>query len=657
MVVLGLRADFTGSCLSLPELAPVLTDGLFVLAPMSVTELRESITRPAELAGVTLEPGLVPLLLRDAGLRDEPGTALHGTARGTGIGAHETPSGALPLVSHALLATWQRRTDSALTVDGYERAGGIQGAIARTAENVFARLYPAEQKTIRRILSRLVLVADGAGATRRRMSRAALMEQLGEADDTAAALDAFVRARLITLDSDTVQITHEALLHAWPRLRDWIHADQAGLLLHQQLAHAAAEWGREERDPSALYRGSRLDTVRSWADESDGWSRLGPGEEAFLRASQAEEDGRRRQAGRQVRLRQSMLATLVVLLGLALTAGGLAYQQREAALDQERVARSQALAVRSASLAGGQPEASMLLAEAAYRADTTAEARGALLSTQSQPFSARLRGHRGPVNTVAFAPDDSTLATGSSDGTVTLRSVGGDHRKLATFTVPGRVRSVAFSPDGRILAATSTDGPVTLWDIADRRRTAFLSESTKAARAVAFDPRGGALAVAAVDGTVQLWDTGRPPRHTASLTGHMGTLHALSYAPDGRTLVSAGADRTVRLWDTDRARRLDVLSGHTDEVLGVAFSRTGGRWSPAASTGPCGSGTCGTHGTAVRPRRSPGTTTTSTPSPTHPTARRWSARSATARPGCGTCAAAGRPRCSPDTPTTSWGSP
>ncbi|WP_419596615.1 helix-turn-helix domain-containing protein [Streptomyces brasiliscabiei] len=576
VVVLGVRADFTGSCLGLPELTPVLTDGLFVLAPMSVTELREAIARPAELAGVTLEAGLLPLLLRDAGLRDEPGTPLPDTARPTGIGAHETPSGALPLVSHALLATWQRRTDAALlTVDGYERAGGIQGAIARTAETVFARLYPAEQKTIRRILSRLVLVADGAGATRRRMSRAALMEQLGDADGTAAALDAFVRARLITLDSDTVQITHEALLHAWPRLRDWIHADRAGLLLHQQLAHAAAEWGREERDPSALYRGTRLDTVRSWADESDGWSRLGPGEEAFLRASQAEEDGRRRQAGRQVRLRQSMLATLAVLLGLAVTAGGLAYQQREGARAQERAARSQALAVRSASLAGGQPEASMLLAGEAYRADTTAEARGALLSTQSQPFSARLDGYRGPVNAVAFAPDDRTLATASSDGTVTLRATGGDHRKLAAFSVPGRVRSVAFSPDGRTLAATSTDGPVTLWDVTTRRRTALLAADTRGARAVAFDPRGTTLAVATPDGPVQLWDTGRTPRRTASLTGHKGTLHALAYAPDGRTLVSAGADRTVRLWDTDRARRLTVLRGHTDEVLGAAFSPDG----------------------------------------------------------------------------------
>nr|WP_319128330.1 helix-turn-helix domain-containing protein [Streptomyces europaeiscabiei] len=578
VVVLGVRADFTGSCLGLPELAPVFTDGLFVLSPMTVAELRESITRPAELAGLSLEPGLVPLLLRDAGLRDDPDTG----PRGSAIGSDETPSGALPLISHALLATWQRRRDSALTVDGYERAGGIQRAVARTAENVFARLYPVEQKTIRRILSRLVLVMDGAGATRRRMGRDALMARLGDADGAAAALDAFVRARLITMDSDTVEITHEALLHAWPRLRGWIHDDRAGLLLHQQLSHAAGEWERERRDPSALYRGTRLDTVLAWADESDGWSRLGPDEEAFLRAGQAEEDGRRRQARRQVRLRQSMLATLAVLLGLAVTAGGLAYQQRAGALDQERVARSQALAARSASLAGGRPEASMLLAEEAYRTAPTAEARGALLSTQSQPFSARLDGHRGPVNAVAFAPDGRSLATASSDGTVVLRGTADGHRVLARFTVPGRVRSVAFSADGRTVAVTSTDGPVTLWSTTSHRRTAVLPDATKGARAVAFDPRGGALAVAAADGTVHLWDTGPRPRRTATLSGHKGDVNALAYAPDGQMLASAGTDRAVRLWDTDRARFVDALKGHADEVLGVAFSPDG---STVASAG------------------------------------------------------------------------
>ncbi|MGW7329546.1 nSTAND1 domain-containing NTPase [Streptomyces sp. NPDC054840] len=561
VVVLGVRADFSGNCLDLPELAPVFTRGLFVLPPMSLAELRESITRPADLAGLTLEPGLFPLLMRDAGLRDDP--------------PDRTPSGVLPLVSHALLATWGQREGATLTVDGYERTGGIQGAIARTAEEVFTRLYPAEQNTLRRVLVRLVHVADGTGATRRRMSRTALMDQLADAGPAAAALDTFVRARLITMDSDTVEITHEALLHAWPRLRGWIRADRAGLLVHQQLAHAAAEWEREGRDPSALHRGTRLENARAWADEHDGRSRLGPLEAAFLRASQDAQDSRERQAGRQVRLRQWTLATLVVLLVLAMGAGGLAYQQRAGALGQERVARSRALALQSAALTAGQPEASMRLAGQAYRTSATSEARGALLSTQSQPFVARLGGHAGPVNAVAFAPDNGTLATAGSDGTVTLRRVA-DRRTIATFTMPGRVRAVAFSPDGSMLAATSTDGPARLWDTTTGGGGGTpLPASTTGARAVAFAPDGRSLAVAGADGTIGLWDAGGDHGALAALAGHTGRVNALAYAADGRTLVSAGADRTVRLWDPVAAGPLAVLNGHTDEVLGAAFAPDG----------------------------------------------------------------------------------
>ncbi|WP_328666127.1 helix-turn-helix domain-containing protein [Streptomyces sp. NBC_00322] len=563
VVVLGVRADFSGHCLDVPELASVFTDALFVLPPMSMEELQESITRPAELAGLTLEPGLVQLLLRDAGLRNEPGRP-----------PHHTPPGALPLLSHTLRATWQQRDGSTLTVAGYERTGGIQGAIARTAEDVFARLYPVEQKTIRRILVRLVHVADGAGPTRRRMSRTSLMEQLVDTDGAAAALDAFVRARLITLDRDTVEITHEALLHAWPRLHGWINADRAGLLIHQQLAHDAGEWEREGRDPSHLYRGSRLAAARGWADDLDGRTQLTPLEGKFLQSSQAEQRSAEERARRQVRQQRRLMATLAVLLLLAVTAGALAYHQRAGALAQGRVARSQALAAQSISLAAGQPEASLLLAEQAYRTSATTEARGALLSTQAQYFSARLTGHSGPVNCVVFAPDNRSLATASSDGTVKLWRVA-DRRQIATFTVPGRVRAVAFSPDGRTLAATSTDGPVRLWDTTSHRTKAVLPAATRAARALAFAPHGTALATAGPDGRIRLWQASGDHGAMATLAGHDGDINALAYAPDGLALVSAGADRTVRLWDAVHARPTAVLRGHTDEVLGVAFAPDG----------------------------------------------------------------------------------
>ncbi|MGW6709555.1 nSTAND1 domain-containing NTPase [Streptomyces sp. NPDC054956] len=575
-VVLGVRADFSGDCLDLPGLASVFTDGLFVLPPMSVAELRESVTRPAELAGLTLEPGLVPLLLRDAGVREAADrTAPAGPAHPGPEAAWpgDAPSAALPLVSHALMATWQRREGSTLTVAGYEYAGGIQGAVARSAEQVFAGLYPAEQRTVRRLLVRLVHIADGAVPTRRRVGRTALLEGQADADRTSAALDAFVRARLVTTDSETVEITHEALLHAWPRLRGWIHADRAGLLVHQQLAQAAAEWVREGRDPSVLHRGTRLDTALAWADELDA-GRLSGLEAEFLRASRAAEEARARQAGLQVRLRQRMLATLVVLLVLALTAGGVAYQQRSGALAQERTARSQALAARSLSLAAGQPEASMLLAGEAYRAEATPEARGALLSTQSQPFLARLGGHDGPVNAVAFAPGGALMATAGSDGRVLLRRVA-DRRTVSSFTLPGRVRTVAFSPDGRTLAAGSTGGPVRLWPVAGPGEAVVLPERTAGARALAFAPDGHTLAIGRADGTVQLLDPDGEHREIATLTGHTARVDSLSYAPDGRSLASAGADGTVRLWDTARVRPPAVLEGHTGEVLGVAFAPDG----------------------------------------------------------------------------------
>ncbi|MFD0266348.1 helix-turn-helix domain-containing protein [Streptomyces sp. NPDC127106] len=567
VVVLGLRADFSGNCLDLPELAAVFADGLFVLPPMSVSELKEAVARPAEHAGLGLEPGLLPLLLRDAGVRD-------GLADADGAGRAAAPAGALPLVSHALLATWQRREGSMLTVAGYEHTGGIRGAVAQTAESVFARLYPAEQRMVRRILVALVHVAEDTGPTRRRVGRSALLEQFTDgAAPAARALDAFVRARLVTADRDTVEITHEALLHAWPRLHGWIHADRDGLLIHRQLAEAAAEWEREGRDPSVLHRGTRLETARSWAEELDGGSRLTPLEAEYLGASTAAEDARRTQARRQVRRRQRMLALLLVLLVLSVSAGGVAYRQRGQALGQERVARSHALAAESASLAAGRPEASMRLAEEAYRTEATPQARGALLSTQSQPFLARLTGHSGPVNAVAFAPGNRLLATAGSDGKVLLRRVS-DRRTAATLTMPGRVRSVAFSPDGLTLAATSTEGPVRLWDTAGRV-TAELPAETAGARAVVFSPDGRTLAVAAADGTVQLRDPAGgadPPR---VLTGHTERVETLAYAPDGRTLASAGADQTVRLWDVAGDRPPAVLRGHTGGVLGVAFAPDG----------------------------------------------------------------------------------
>ncbi|MEU1183147.1 helix-turn-helix domain-containing protein [Streptomyces sp. NPDC005820] len=569
-VVLGVRADVTGRCLEYPPLVPVVSDGLFALGAMTTDELRECIIRPATATGTSLEPGLVELLLRDLGVADTSDSAGEGPDPAVPI----SRPGVLPLLGHALRETWQRRSDSTMTVAGYLATGGIHGSVATAAEDLFAALSPARQDAARRLLLRLVRVGEDNEASRRPRTTTELLDGLRDPAAARATLDALVTARLLTVDADRVEIAHEALLRAWPRLRTWVRTTRADLLLHQQLGAAAREWDRENRDPSLLYRGARLTAAREWAAGPSGRDSVPtPVEADFLRASDREEDLRRRLSRRRVRQQRTGVVVLTVLLALALLAGATVFQQRISADEQRRTALSQAMAARSAQLAFGQPEASMLLAEAAYRTSRTTEARSALLSTQANAFAGRLTGHRGPVNSVVFGPGRQ-LASASSDGTVRLWDVVTRRGAGELVGHHGPVRSVAFSPDGRTLASAGSDATVRLWSVSARRQIAVLKGHQGPVRAVTFSPDGRTVASAGRDATVRLWDT-RTGRQTARLPGHSGDVLALAYAPDGSRLASAGSDRTVRLWNPRTRRATAVLKGHSGDVLAVAFSPDG----------------------------------------------------------------------------------
>ena len=122
VVLIGLRSDSTGRCAQFSELVMALEAGPVLVGPMTTGDLRSAITEPARIAGLTLEPGLVELLLRDAGA--DPADDRFA----------EYDPGVLPLLSHALLAVWQRRRGSTLTVAAYRDIGGVAGAVASTAE-------------------------------------------------------------------------------------------------------------------------------------------------------------------------------------------------------------------------------------------------------------------------------------------------------------------------------------------------------------------------------------------------------------------------------------------------------------------------------------------------------------------------------------------
>ena len=577
LVVLGVRADFYGQCLAYPALLTALRSPV-ALGPMSTDQLRAVITRPAQAESLDLEPGLVELLLRDLGVAEDDGA---------GAAGYE---GALPLLAHALRATWQQRDGQMLTVAGYRRTGGIRQALATTAERTYARLSPAEQQIARQVLLRLVNVSEqgASGDTRRQLSRARLVEALplpGSAQAVDTVLKVFGRARLLTFDtaSDTVsvEITHEALLRAWPRLRQWIDTDRAGNLIRQELEQTAAVWDRDRRDTAGLYRGSRLEAASTWATSHEG--DLSPAASAFLAASTEQER-------RSARLRRAVLVVLSVLVLVASGAAVVAFEQSAAAQRERDTAIFNQIAAQADRLRSTDVSLAAQLDLTAYRMRPTPDLYTAMVTMGNAALSIPLASHIKAVKAVAFSPDGHTLATGSNDQTVQLWKVT-DPAHPTPLGRPltghaGPINSVVFSPDGHTLATGSNDQTVQLWKVTDPAHPTPLGRPltghTNSVLTVAFSPDGHTLASGSYDQTARLWKVTDPTQPTPlgrPLTGHTNSVLTVAFSPDGHTLASGSTDHTVRLWNvTDPAQPTPLgplLTGHTDWVYVVAFSRDG----------------------------------------------------------------------------------
>ena len=549
LVVVGVRADFYTACANYPHLRAALRDNPVVVGPMSDTELRAAILYPAQDVGLDVEPGLVELLLGDLG-----NTAT--TAGERGMTSYE--AGRLPLLAHALRATWQQRHGHILTVEGYRSTGGIHRAVATTAEGVVTGLDSTGQHAARILFLRLIRIGDRTEDTRRRVDRADLLRGL-DPNTVVPVVDAFTQARLLTQGRDTVEITHEALLRAWPRLRQWIDSDRAGNLIRQELDDAAAVWDREGRDTAGLYRGSRLEVARRWVTSRPDEGDLSPAVSAFLAASTEQER-------RAVRLRRVVLVVLSVLALVASGAAVFAFQQRATAQSERDTAIFNQITAQADRLRGTDVSLAAQLDLTAYRMRQTPDLSTTLVTLGTTALSSPLNGHTDSVRAVAFSPDGRSLASGSADTTVRLWNVT-DPAYPASLGPPltghtDSVNAVVFSPDGRTLASGGADGTVRLWNVSDPAYPASLGPPltghTSTVSSVVFSPDGRTLASGSNDGTVRLWKM-TDPAHPASLgsplTGHTDSVNAVAFSPDGRTLASGSVDRTVRLWNVTEDRK------------------------------------------------------------------------------------------------------
>ncbi|MDG3017158.1 WD40 repeat domain-containing protein [Speluncibacter jeojiensis] len=582
VVVIGVRADFYARCLDHPDLEEALQDRGLVLGAMRSGELREAITGPAKSAGLKLEPGLEDVLVHDLrGMGRSDGA----TETGGGEGDHDgsdAPAGpdayepgALPLLSHVLRATWQRRQKGRLTIAGYREAGGVRGSVAATAEQAWDTLDPAAREAARHLLLRLVRIGDDTRDTRRSATRSDLIGGAANPASTEAALEALAGARLLTLDADSVELTHEVVIDAWPRLRAWIDEDRAGNLVRQRLAADAQEWDRHGRDPAGLYRGTRLDAALERTAD-------GQLDHNATAVDLLTESVRHRRRG--IQTRRALIGAVVVLAIVAVVGAVLAKVQSTTANHQRDDAVFRQVIAEADRLRTGDPSLSAQLDLVAHRlrpGDSGVYTR--LLSTQNTPLSTPLAGHKGAVYLVTYSPDDRLLASASYDGTIRLWNVA-DPGDPSPMGEPIRVSdtwltSVAFSPDGKIIAGADGDGVVRLWSIADPRHPvplgAPLTGSHGAVYVVAFSPDGRTLAAPSDDHTIQLWDVADPAHATPlgpPLTGPTAAIRTVAFSPDGHLLAAGSDDTLVRLWDVTDAARPAPLGAPLGGFRGVAHS-------------------------------------------------------------------------------------
>ncbi|MFK3979744.1 hypothetical protein ACI2K4_05115 [Micromonospora sp. NPDC050397] len=550
-VVLGVRADFYGRCAESPDLPAALSGAQVLVGPMTPPQVRDAVVRPAERAGAMVEGALVSTIVAQVADR----------------------VGALPMASHALLETWWRRRGSAVTLAGYEAAGGMDGAVAQTAERVWQEFDADQRRTARHVLLRMVELGTGdEPVTGRRLAR----DELDEGEPlTATVVERLAGARLVTVDDHSVRLAHEALLNAWPRLREWIDEDREGVRTHRRLTQAAVAWQSLDRDPGALLRGLALSRIQAWAgSRPDSLSRA---ERQFLGDSHRAEEQRlavRRRRGRIVRATLAGVAVVVTALAsVAVVQAGRAADERDRAQHGQLIASARAQMSRD-------PQLAFLLARQAYRLrpDPLAEAvlRQATLNWRGLSAEPVF----GPGNkAAALSRDGRHAVAGTGDGTVRVWHAA--EPPTAATALPGSGRdlyAVAISDDGRLVASAHNEPVVRLWDTAEPTRAPILLPGhTGPVRDIRFSPDGTTLASGDADGNVRLWKVTGPPTPRLLPGGGRGAVYTLGWSADGRRL-AAGTERApVRIWDAVDPDRAPVELGDSVDTDELLFSPDGSR--------------------------------------------------------------------------------
>ena len=612
-VVATLRADFYDRPLLYRGFAELFKSRVEAVIPLSAEELERAISGPAKRVDVSLEPGLVAAMLAD--VAEEPG--------------------ALPLMEYALTELFERRDGRVLFLEAYREIGGVSGALGRRAEELYEELDDDGKEAARQLFLRLVALGEGTEDTRRRVPRSEVASLDVDQQAMTTVLDTFGASRQLSFDRDartgapTIELAHEAMLTAWPRLHRWIDAARDDLRTERRVAAAARDWIEADRDPSFLLGGSRLEQAEAW-QEGSGLA-VTPEEREYLDASRTERERRTadeeaRRAHEEELERRSfrrLRALVAVLAAAALVAAGLtvfATSQRGRAEAEERRATARELAAASVANLEVDPERSILLALEAV--DETRSVDGTVLPEAEEALHRAVTASRivrtvpDVGGTVDWSADGIFVTEGPENtGTIDLRDAATGDSVRAWTGHDIDMNEARFSEDGSLLATAGDDGILRIWDPESGEPISTVLGEDSGLLGQSFDADGTLVAATwPEEGVVRVADprTGRVVREIEGLdmfpfdtalspdggqvvigfggtdeahvfdiaTGelvvvlprHRYSVNTVSWSIDGRWIATGSGDSSIRVWDAETGELVERLLGHTGVVNTVDWA-------------------------------------------------------------------------------------
>jgi WD40 repeat protein len=578
-VLLSMRDDFLMRCHEREELLPMFSE-LTGLRPPVGGALRRAVVQPALRCGYRFE---------DEELADEI------------LAEVEGERGALPLLAFALARLWEKRDreNGLITRQAYRDIGGVGGALARHAEALMERLGPERHGTVREIFRNLV-TAQGTRAARDTDELLSVFRD--NRDDAAEVLRALVDARLLTsyeLRSDDgpgrqrVEVIHESLLKAWPRLVRWQTQDADSARVRDELRQAARTWDEHDRSDDLLWTGSAYREFAVWRERYPGG--LTAVEEAFAEAMAS-------LAGRRRRRRRIAVSVVIAVLLAGLAVVGSFWQR---SVREARRAEAANLLFQAELEFGEDPSATVAHTIASLElADTPAARRLALEALWQGPtalvvtdddvaycrFSADGRwlaysewgsgavrivtadGNSKVLESVHEVQQVLVLDSPWSDVLLTVNRTmqsGPQHlvlwsapegRRLAEFRYEGAAqrRGVGWN-ENRVLLLVTEDNRASVdalrFDGARERLGTLdfdFSPDEQGSRSIrtAMDSQTGRWLGVVVDNQVMVYEIGEHDLSAPRPLGrHEGSIVDVVFDSEGRYLATANQDGEIRLWD------------------------------------------------------------------------------------------------------------